>query len=298
MDDAPRPGFSPLIRRHRLARMVRELRGQVMTADQLARGAGCSRSEISRLENAEGVPRIRHVISVAKALGVGTDCPQGATIIDVAHAANMRGWWDATEFKGISKGQRRCADVESAAVTMRHYNTSVMPWLLQTARYIEARDESRRADGVAVAPVHGLARLRRQQEVMGTDGPQMTILLEEQVIRRPLVDAEIMAEQLRHLAQVNSTNPRVTVQILPVRASFGRHAVPIAAFSLYTYPDPADLTAMMQPTMTDDVLVYDQTLVPLYERLFARLHEAALSPEESTALLAREADHWATAPAS
>jgi hypothetical protein len=65
--------------------------------------------------------------------------------------------------------------------------------------------------------------------------------------------------------------------------------VPRCTFSIYTYPDPGDPQVVAIDTVTSDLLLTDPAQVTPYDRLYERLWEAALPPEESLDLLTRAA---------
>lgn len=279
---------SPLVRRHRLGVVMRDLRGDV-THEQLAAKAKVPRSDLSRLENASRKPDVAKVMKLLDALGVAEESQRYRDIVRLAREANERGWWDEPDFAGMSERQKRCADVESAAVTIRHYHNSTMPWMLQSSEFVAARDAVWLSDGADIDPIQAVARLRRQAEVLRDGGPEITVLLEEQVIRRPLVDAAVMAEQLRHLVQVARSQKRISIRVLPVASAVGRHSVPLMPFDLHTYRDPGDGTAMMIATINDDLLIYDQEQIAPYVRLFDRLRDAAMSEQDTAAYIENHA---------
>jgi hypothetical protein len=66
--------------------------------------------------------------------------------------------------------------------------------------------------------------------------------------------------------------------------------LPRSAFSIYAYPDPGDPRVVAIDTVTSDVILTDEAQVTLYERLYERLAEAALTPEESAKLLTEAAN--------
>ena len=56
------------------------------------------------------------------------------------------------------------------------------------------------------------------------------------------------------------------------------------------YPDPGDPHVVALDTVTSDVIQSSEVQVAPYERLYERISEAALAPEESAKLLAGAAD--------
>lgn len=281
---------SPLVRRYRLGLALRALRDKAgITSEELGKRAGISRLDVSRMETAARKPDTNKVMACLEVLGVKEDSETWRTLVRISRDANRKGWWDATQFAEMSERQKRCADVESGATSIRYYHNSLIPWVVQTADYLEARDDVERAKGVEVKPVQGVARLRRQSEVVRSDGPKITMLLEEQVIRRPLAGAKVMAEQLRHLVDVIEDDKQISIQVLPVECSFGREAVPLAPFSLYTYDDPADGTAMVLETINSDEFIYEQDEVTPYVQLFDSMRDAAMSEADSAAFITKHA---------
>jgi hypothetical protein len=100
-----------------------------------------------------------------------------------------------------------------------------------------------------------------------------------------------MKLQLGHLVEVaKGGNPKVTLRVLPTTAQIRDYAVLRGPFSIYTYPDPGDPRVVAIDTVTSDVILTDEAQVTSYERLYERINEAALTPEESAKLLIEAAD--------
>src|SRR6266498_1412248 len=58
------------------------------------------------------------------------------------------------------------------------------------------------------------ARLRRQDVLDGESPPWMWVVLDEQVLRRPVGGPTVMAEQVGRLGAL-ARRPRITIQVLP-----------------------------------------------------------------------------------
>ena len=67
------------------------------------------------------------------------------------------------------------------------------------------------------------------------------------------------------------------------------YSVPRSAFSIYTFPDPADPTVVAVDTVTDDLVLIDETAVKRYDELYSRLRDAALSVDDSLEFLVKTA---------
>lgn len=281
---------SPLVRRMRLGVVMRELRDEAgMTQEQLAAKARVPRTDIPRLEKGDRRIGVDKILALLDALGYADDSDTYRTTVRLSREALERGWWEEAKFAGMSDRQKRCADVESGSRSIRLYRSSVMPWMLQTPEFVAAYDAAWRAEGTEVDPVQGAARLRRQAEVLRTDGPPIEVLLEEQVIRRPLVDAGVWAAQLRHLVQISRETDRIGIRVLPVECIIGHHSVPLIPFELHAFDDPDDGIAMLVTTHNDDLLVYDQQVVAHYVRLCNGLRDAAMSDADTAAFIEEHA---------
>jgi transcriptional regulator with XRE-family HTH domain len=281
---------SPFVRRRRLAaelRVLRERRG--MTADQLARLIHQSRMKISRLENAHGRPDLAEVMKILDLLDVSGDKWQ--EVVRIARDAAERGWWDSYG-DAMGARQRLYADIESGAKAIREYNQTAMPGILQTPEFTWALVELTQAEGAIdyVPERMAEARLQRQRAIMRPGGPAYEIILDEIVVRRLGVSSEVLAAQLRHLADTARTAPNITVLVLPVGARLPGALLPKSPFTLYTFPDTEDPPMVVVDTITTDLVHTEPDEVVRYTRRYDHLRQACLSPEDSLVLLIEAAD--------
>jgi hypothetical protein len=105
----------------------------------------------------------------------------------------------------------------------------------------------------------------------------------------------VVKKQLYHMATAVNAEKKITLRVLPVRARIKDFTVPRCTFSIYTYPDPGDPDVVAIDTVTSDLILTDPDQVTPYDRLYERLWEAALSPQESLELLAKAAAELAVA---
>lgn len=229
------------------------------------------------------------VMACLDALGVDEGGDTWRGLVRVAREANAKGWWDEPEFVNLGDRQKRYADIEAGAKWIGLYHNSLMPGLLQTVDYVRAREEAFRTEGVAIDPVQGVARLRRQSEVIRDGGPHIEVVLEEQVVRRLVTNPEVMAAQLDELNHLARRYPQVSIRILPVDAPFAAGQVPRSPLALHTFADPDDGTAVLLEIVNDDLLVHEPDEVAPYVRLWSRLHDAAMSDADSAAFIAQTA---------
>ena len=261
-----------------------------MTGESIARAVGFPRQQLSALENGHLGPDIDLVSGICDYLAVGVN--RRTAIMDAAADGWARGWW-GTDAERMGIRQAIYADLESGTKTIVEYAMALIPGLLQTSAFADARlrsDPARHGDSfdpaVAVA-----ARARRQSLVLTAGGPQYQVVIDEIAIRRRAADPVVVAEQLRHVVAVCANHPSVTVQVLPLDASIRGHSAPRSAYSIYRYRDPQGSRAVAVDTLTHDVIHTEPGELDPYLNLHSRLKAAALSPESSIRLLRAAAEN-------
>jgi transcriptional regulator with XRE-family HTH domain len=275
--------ISPYVRRLRLAAELRALRTHAgVTHVQLAKMIGQSRAQISRLENGHVVDQ-DDVMKILDALGVDDD--RWTEIMTIAREAGERGWWESNRFMG--ERQSLYANLEAGAQTIREFQMTFIPGLLQTAEFTRARGE---ADRVAGAPSlnaekAAAGRVGRQRMLRRPGGPSYEVIIDELAVRRPSAPPEVMKSQLYHITATVNGSAKITARVLPIGAKIDGYGVPRSAYSIYTFNDPGDPTVVAVDTVTDDLVLTESDDVKRYEELYDRLRGAALSPQKSLDLL-------------
>ncbi|WP_119730269.1 helix-turn-helix domain-containing protein [Thermomonospora amylolytica] len=281
---------SPYVRRRRLAAELRKLREERdLTTGELARLVYQSRPKISKLENAQIRPDLAEIVTILKALEVTG--PRYDRLFELAHAAARKGWWDRYG-NAMGPRQRLYADLESGAESIRSYNQTAFPAVLQIPEFIDAMVELDEHQGSLDYSPERMAdaRTRRQQHLLSPDGPTYEAVLDESMIHRLAVPPAVKAAQLRHLIKVVSAEERIIMRVLPSDAPIPGGFLPKASFSLYTFPEPADPAMAVVDTVTTDVVLTQRREVARYTEMYDRLRKAALSPTDSLTFLDRVAN--------
>jgi transcriptional regulator with XRE-family HTH domain len=271
--------ISPYVRRLRLAAELRALRAERgLTHEQLARRIGGNRAHISRLENGHGVDQA-DIIKILDALDVQGD--RWTQMITIAREASERGWWESN--KAMGQRQALYANLEAGARTIREFQMTFLPGLLQTPEFTRARVDADTLTGPIdfTAEKTIEARNSRQRMLNRPNGPTYDVVVDEVAIRRAAAPPEVVKAQLYHLAATVNGSPKTTLRVLPVNATIEGHVVPRSAFSIYTFPDPGDPTVVAVDTVTDDIVLTNPDDVKRYDELYGRLHGAALSRSDS-----------------
>lgn len=127
------------------------------------------------------------------------------------------------------------------AVLIREYAAQVVPGLLQTPDYARAvlsvgvtlRDDEHLEERLS-------ARLGRQGRLTapGDDRPELWVVLDEAVLRRPIGGRAVMRAQLAYLLEA-AAEPNITIQVLPFEE--GEHDVMGGSLTLLELPDGSEV---------------------------------------------------------
>lgn len=277
-DAAVDMGFSPRIRRERLAAELKALRGeQKLSAAQLAAKIGCSASRITRLESLETLPDVGFVWEILDALGVVD--PKRQELLNLARDGSKRGWWRA--FTSMPAQQAGRAELEVGAVTIREYTPVYAPGLLQSPKYARARFEDGDAYEHFDIEEALRGRVKRQEVLTRDDQPtKYDVIIDEAVFRRRTADDEAMREQVDHLLRIGRL-ANVTVRVLTFDAVTERNSRPVNAFSLYEFADPNDPQIVAVETESSDLHLGDPDDWDRYTVVYERVQAVALGPDES-----------------
>ena len=286
---------SPTVRRRRLAaelRGIRESKGK--SGDSVAAALRWSPSKISRYERARTGLRPREVERLLDYYGITGS--QRELLLALAEDAAQKGWWE--EFADtLSEDYQQFIGLEHEATSMAIWHVDVVAGLLQTEAYARHIISSySRVEPVAPGMIGRLVRVRMQrQQVLDRDGVQLSVVLDESVLKRRIGDASVMYEQLQRLVR-EADRPNLTLQILPLDA---QHTVFGESFVIFSFGTDSD--AMLQDVVSTEQLRSGFTLegereTYLHRIAFQMLAQASLDQAASRALILEAAEsHWSGA---
>jgi DNA-binding XRE family transcriptional regulator len=184
---------------------------------------------------------------------------------------------------------------EAEAVALHVFEHSLIPGLLQTEGYARAVLSTRPNTPEEEISNLVAGRVARQNVLWRQDPPAPILwaLIDEGVLYRPVAPAEVIYEQLNHLAEV-SRRPNITVQIIPYSA--GGHTGLLGACTI------ADLVGATGIVNLEDIadgrVTDDPATVSQVTLRFNSLRSEALPKGASRDLIARVAEEkWkGTAP--
>jgi hypothetical protein len=248
MSTAETPTESAVLRRV-LGRYLRGLRNQArLTTKVAARMLEWSEPKLWRIETGQTVLRSLDVQAMCTVYGAPADVT--AALAGLARQTRADGQWHPNS--GAAPGDFSVyAELENEASELLGYACCQVPALLRTGAYARTLLTAARP-GTGTGEVDRLVSecVARQALVTRASAPlPATIILSEALVRCPVGGAEVMAEQLRHLAGLAAL-PNVRVHVL--RLSVGMHAGVITGpFTLFRFP----LNSQGEETDPDTVCV-------------------------------------------
>jgi transcriptional regulator with XRE-family HTH domain len=288
------PG-SPTVRRRRLAaelRGIRESKGK--SGDTVAAALRWSPSKISRYERARTGLRPREVERLLDYYEITG--PRRSLLLGLAEDAAQKGWWEE-HADSLSEDYKQFIGLEHEATSMAIWHVDVVTGLLQTEEYARHIIGSySRVEPVAPGMIGRLVRVRmRRQQVLDRDGLQLSVVLDESVLKRRIGDEAVMYDQLQRLVK-EADRPNLTLQVLPLDA---QHSVFGESFVIFGFGQGAD--AMLQDVVSTEHLRSGFTLegerdTYLHRIAFQMLVDAALDPVASRKLILETAEtYWSGA---
>jgi transcriptional regulator with XRE-family HTH domain len=286
---------SPTVRRRRLAaelRGIREVKGK--SGDAVAHALRWSPSKISRYERARTGLRPREVERLLDYYQITG--PRRALLLGLAEDAARKGWWE--EFGDtLSEDYQQFIGLEHEATSMAIWHVDVVTGLLQTeayARHIIASYS--RVEPMAPGMIGRLVGVRmRRQQVLNREDLQLSVVLDESVLKRRVGDESVMYEQLQRLVR-EADRPNLTLQVLPLDA---QHTVFGESFVIFGFG--ADSDAMLQDVVSTEHMRSGFSLegereTYLHRIAFQMLSDASLDPAASRALIRETAEsYWSGA---
>jgi len=282
---------SPTVRRRRLAaelRGIREDKGK--SGDAVAAALRWSPSKISRYERARTGLRPQEVARLLDYYQITG--PRRALLLGLAEDAAQKGWWE--EFaESLSDDYKQFIGFEHEAASMAIWHVDVVTGLLQTEAYARHIISSySRIEPLPPGMIGRMVGVRlRRQQVLDREELQLSVVLDESVLKRRIGDESVMYEQLQRLVR-DGDRPNLTLQILPLSA---QHMVFGESFVIFGFRDDSD--ALQQDVVITEQLRSSVTLegereTYLHRIAFQALSDASLSPAESRALILDTAESY------
>ena len=240
------------------------------TTESLAERVGVDPKTAGRWLSEGRIPHPRHRVSAAEVLG--------RDVGDI---------WPDTSRRREPVWFRPWQEIEREAVSLRSYQSVVLPGLLQTEAYARAV-----LTGAGMLPRadldrHITARLARQGILRREDPPQFTAVIDEGVLRRPVGGPETMREQL-HALVAACAEPHVRIHVVP--SSVGAYAGLNGPFVVAACPDHR-LAGYLDNQLQGQV-VSDVDEIAAIMAAWENVRGEALSHWQSVDLIREVAETW------
>jgi transcriptional regulator with XRE-family HTH domain len=269
------PRKPPSFRSQLLGSLLREHREAAgLTLSQAGYDVQRDQSTMSRMESGQQPIRVPELRMLLDLYGM-TDEKQRKALEGICRDLFVRDWWD--DFANVlSPWLLDFPWIEERSRTIRSYDAMVPTGLLQTREYAEAsiRSVNRESDAWIVKALD--FRMRRQRVLGQKRPPELSVVLDESVLHRPIGGPEVTRAQLQHLAEMAKL-PNVEIHVLPF--SVGGHPGLPGPFMVFDLPDLVSDIAWTD-TLTG-MLYVELNRVQQYRRAYDDLCVSALPPEAS-----------------
>ena len=272
---------SALLRRE-LARLRRE---RELTHAQVAAALGWPSSKLIKIEGGQGTILTEDLDALLAQYGITE-----ADTVEMFHArqraAHERAWWDAYAGQ-VDPTYLEYVGYEAGAVSIRQFQNSFVPGLLQIPRYADVVTSIGAADARWVIPVTELRFERQSYLANRSEPPRQLFVIDEAAIRRHVGISQnpaIMPDQLRSIARRAEEDALVTVRVIPFGA--GAHPGLFGPFNLLGFGEELPDILYRDPGRgTFELAIGDHPQVSEHAADFEALLESALTAGESIQLL-------------
>jgi transcriptional regulator with XRE-family HTH domain len=241
----------------------------------LASAVGWHFTKVSKLETGDRSPSENDIRAWCEACGAEDQVAD--LIATVRQVAVIHHEWRKQMQAGLKHMTESSVPLYEQTSLFRIYDTFAMPGLFTTAEYAAAlftwwQGFMGLKDDLDAAVQ---ARMERQR-VIYTGDRQFRVVIEEQVLRTRIGDADVMAGQLDRLMAVMSL-PRVSIGVIP--AGGIRHALTQGSFWMF------DDTRVRVETVSESLNITQSRDIALYARVFELLHRSAVHGREARQLI-------------
>jgi transcriptional regulator with XRE-family HTH domain len=273
--------------RRQLGRYLRDLRNsQRLTVRTAAERLEWSEAKIWRIETGQVGLRSLDVEAMCRIYGAAPGLTQA--LMGLAKETKARGWWHSYG-DVIPEGFDVYIGLEEAAASISWYESELVPGLLQTGDY--ARAVIAAEPGVDEKEIDRRVHLRIERQSLltrVTAAPELSIVLNESILRRPIGGTAVMASQIRRLLEASEL-PNVSLRVMPFSA--GLHpGVMSGPFEILRFPLNGDGKASEPPTVyadgyTGELYLDKPREIQRYDDAFKGIWATALNEKASQDLL-------------
>lgn len=272
--------------RRQLGRYLRDLRNsQRLTVRAAAERLEWSEAKIWRIETGQVSLRSLDVETMCRIYGATGELTEA--LMGLAKETKARGWWHAYG-DVIPEGFDVYIGLEESAKSIAWYESELVPGLLQTEGYARTVIGAGHEEVGEVDRRVQLRIARQSLLTRVTAAPELSIVLNEAILRRPVGGVSVMSDQIRHLLDASEL-PNVMLRIMPFSA--GLHlGIMSGPFEILRFPLNGDGRASEPPTVyvdgyTGDLYLDKTKEIKRYEEAFHEIWSASLNETASQDLI-------------
>lgn len=247
-----------------------------LTTRELAELVGRSNSHVSRWENGKLTPTEADTAAVLAVLGIHGD--NRDRILDLARAASEPNW----VAPGTDKQLAALTEYERTAQRIINVEPLMIPGLLQSYEYATHIIREFGAKTRGEAEQRAQMRLGRQHVLTGKKPKKLLAIIGEAALWYPPCPDAVMTEQLGKLLE-NAHRPNIEIRVLPIDRPCGPALSGSWALVEFARTKPVVQLEHFDTSTT----ITDAKAVRRYQNAIDILTDAALSPAESTMLVAK-----------
>ena len=175
------------------------------------------------------------------------------------------------------KRYRHRMAMEERARVIQEYSGPIVPGLIQTEAYARALFRAYRPEVDEEQIEEKVTARLSRQELLRADPPlDLSVILDEAAIRRPVGGPAVMGKQLASVLELVDT-PTTVVQLLPFE--HGEHGLMGGMLTLMTLSDGTAVA--YEESIDTGTLLKDPEIVSAHQRTYDLLRSYALSPSET-----------------
>ncbi|MGH3432786.1 MAG: DUF5753 domain-containing protein, partial [Thermocrispum sp.] len=196
--------------------------------------------------------------------------------------------WVRVHRSGLPDQWQALLELEGSTTALYYFQPLMIPGFLQTADYARAIISGTAQTALPETELDSkvAARLGRQALLTRPLPPSLHVLLYEPALRVPVGGTDVLAAQLRHLAEM-TRRPRVTVQVIPLAA--GPHPGLEGPFMIMEFE--SDPTLVYLENRVQSIFLEEPPHIQSYRLAWERIHSRALPAQRSAQLIAELAKH-------
>ena len=264
-----------------LGQILRELRTRRdLTLREAADYLQKDFSTVSRFEQGTFPVRRGDLVALLDLYGID-DAQQREMFTQLCVDVWRTGWWEKYTEDEVWGSTIDYVWLENRAHAMQVFATLSAPGLLQTREYARALITTANA-GATEEQVERWVELRmKRQRVLDREEPaEISVVLDEAALRRPVADQAVMRAQIERLHEVAEL-PHVELQVLPFAA--GTHPSPDGAFTLLSLKEPFSTVAHIESP--GGGIYLERGDVDRLTGIYDRLQESSLDTAQSVRFL-------------